>query len=110
MEELLKSRKGSLAMLTRGRSKIWMYAQGMTVRESKRFLKEQYKVEVSSDLTRGIDKSAAIANILRGALEPSVRRASRALHHSRQIRGCPNWIRDDSVQESEKRLPSFLHI
>jgi putative transposase len=29
---------------------IAMYAQGMTVRETKAFLEEQYKVEISADL------------------------------------------------------------
>ena len=33
---------------------IAMYAQGMTVREIKRFLEEQYKVEVSSDLISSV--------------------------------------------------------
>jgi putative transposase len=34
-----------------------MYAQGMTVREIKRFLEEQYKVEVSSDLISTVTDS-----------------------------------------------------
>src|SRR6266853_3780464 len=36
---------------------IAMYAQGMTVREIKRFLEEQYKVEVSSDLISSVTDS-----------------------------------------------------
>ena len=36
---------------------IAMYAQGMTVREIKRFLEEQYKVEVSSDLISTVTDS-----------------------------------------------------
>ena len=36
---------------------IAMYAQGMTVRENKRFLEEQYKVEVSSDLISTVTDS-----------------------------------------------------
>ena len=36
---------------------IAMYAQGMTVREIKRFLEEQYKVEVSSDLISAVTDS-----------------------------------------------------
>jgi Transposase, Mutator family len=36
---------------------IAMYAQGMTVREMKRFLEEQYKVEVSSDLISTVTDS-----------------------------------------------------
>jgi putative transposase len=34
-----------------------MYAQGMTVREIKRFLEEQYKVEVSADLISTVTDS-----------------------------------------------------
>jgi Transposase, Mutator family len=34
-----------------------MYAQGMTVREIKRFLEEQYKVELSSDLISSVTDS-----------------------------------------------------
>src|SRR5258708_32153057 len=34
-----------------------MYAQGMTVREIKRFLEEQYKVEVSTDLISTVTDS-----------------------------------------------------
>jgi putative transposase len=36
---------------------IAMYAQGMTVREIKRFLEEQYKVEVSTDLISTVTDS-----------------------------------------------------
>jgi putative transposase len=36
---------------------IAMYARGMTVREIKRFLEEQYKVEVSSDLISTVTDS-----------------------------------------------------
>ena len=36
---------------------IAMYAQGMTVREIKRFLEEQYKVEVSADLISTVTDS-----------------------------------------------------
>ena len=36
---------------------IALYAQGMTVREIKRFLEEQYKVEVSSDLISTVTDS-----------------------------------------------------
>ncbi len=36
---------------------IAMYAQGMTVREIKRFLEEQYKVEVSADLISTVTAS-----------------------------------------------------
>ena len=36
---------------------IALYAQGMTVREIKRFLEEQYKVEVSSDLVSTVTDS-----------------------------------------------------
>src|SRR6267378_1284667 len=36
---------------------IAMYAQGMTVREIKRFLEEQYKVEISTDLISTVTDS-----------------------------------------------------
>jgi putative transposase len=59
LEDLNRSllQRGRSALVDLKRKIIAMYAQGMSVREIKRFLEEQYKVEVSSDLISTVTDS-----------------------------------------------------